>query len=215
MINLKKLDKPQILVDHAKEWTDEYLGYIARGEAVPDNVKYRYRHKDIKKQLIKETHGKCAYCESDVLHISPGDVEHILPKNKDAHPELYVEWDNLTFACEVCNREYKKDYNDDSDPLLNPYKDDVDSELVGLGPLICPRSGSRKGQLTIDIIGLNRAELLERRLEAIDRLSGAVSQYCREKNKTHKKILLDTIQEQFAEDKEFSFVLRSAYGMLK
>ena len=40
------------------------------------------RDKSIKEQILKETHGKCVYCESKISHVCPGDIEHILPKNK-------------------------------------------------------------------------------------------------------------------------------------
>lgn len=110
MIKINKDTKPKILEDNAKQWTDEYLTALKQSTPVPPHIKYRYQHNDIKDALEKETHGKCAYCESKIKHVAFGDIEHILPKNKNACPELYVEWTNLTLACEVCNRTNKKDY---------------------------------------------------------------------------------------------------------
>ncbi len=70
-------------------------------------------------------HGKCAYCESDVLVNQPGDIDHWRPKNRVTdekrrtlkiktedggavpHPGYYwlaYEWRNLLLACEDCNR---------------------------------------------------------------------------------------------------------------
>ena len=120
MIKINKGTKPKILQDNAKQWTDEYLDALKQPAPVPSHIKYRYQNSEIKDALEKETHGKCAYCESKFKHIAFGDIEHILPKNKNACPELYVEWNNLTLACEVCNRINKKDYYEPSDPLINP-----------------------------------------------------------------------------------------------
>ena len=38
----------------------------------------------IKAALMKETHDKCAYCESKVGHNCPGDAEHKIPVSHDA-----------------------------------------------------------------------------------------------------------------------------------
>lgn len=95
MRKIKKTPKPQVLIDHAKEWTTEYCACLNAGNKPSDTVANRYNHPEIKTALEKETHEKCAYCESKIKHISYGDIEHILPKNRDARPDLYVEWANL------------------------------------------------------------------------------------------------------------------------
>lgn len=209
MIKLQKLEEPQILKDNSKKWTEEYLNYIEEGKDIPDAVKKRYSHSDIKSQLIKETNGKCAYCESKFTHICPGDIEHILPKSKNAHPELYVTWDNLTMACETCNRSGKKTYNNDDEPLLNPYTDEIEQEIFGAGPMIFAMSGSRKGELSIEVLKLNRANLIERRSEAIKKIDLLRQKYNKEENTSYKEILLNQIIEEISNDKEYSFVLKN------
>lgn len=206
MIKIEKLEEPQVLKDNAARWTEEYLGYIQRGERIPDVVKNRYSHPDIKEQLLKETHKKCAYCESKFTHIEPGDIEHIKPKNPGAHPELYVKWSNLTMACEICNRSGKKTYNNDAEPLLNPYTDELEKEIMGLGPMIF--SKTRKGEISIRILKLNRSELIERRKEKLEQLDLLRQKYESEENECYKSILRDEIEEQVAVDKEYSFVLQ-------
>ena len=74
--------KPQILVDREDEWTYELLGYIESGENVPDSILRRYAHGEIKAAVKGETYEKCAYCESKIAHVAPGDIEHIKPKSK-------------------------------------------------------------------------------------------------------------------------------------
>lgn len=209
MIRLKKLEEPQILKEKSKEWTEEYLSYIRRGEEIPERVKKRYADKSIKDQLLKETHGKCAYCESKFSHVCHGDIEHILPKNPDAHPELYVTWSNLTVACEICNRSGKKDYNNDEEPLINPYEDEISNKIISFGPFLYPFQGSRRGLLTIEILELNRMALIERRYDAINKLNRLITLYSQEINTNYKEILLMQIREEVADDKEFSFVLKA------
>lgn len=65
---------------------------------------------DLKTYLFELFSGKCAYCESSVCHISPGDVEHYRPKRKIAedgqHKGYYwlaYEPQNLLPVCEECN----------------------------------------------------------------------------------------------------------------
>lgn len=217
MVRIQKLEEPQILKDNAVIWTNEYLDYIRRGETIPNSVKRRYAHEDIKKQLLKETHEKCAYCESKFTHIEPGDIEHIKPKNPNAHPELYVTWTNLTLSCETCNRSGKGTYNNDDEPLLDPYNDDIENEILGLGPMIFSRKGSRKGQITIDVLKLNRSELVERRAEKLEKIDMMRRQYENEQNASYKQILLNSIKEEIAADKEYSFIAHEYcvnYGLL-
>lgn len=73
-----------------------------------DDVKSSiYRADDVCKQLLEDQHYKCAYCE---CHITKeyNDVEHYRPKAK--YYWLGYEWNNLLYACDLCNRTYKKDF---------------------------------------------------------------------------------------------------------
>lgn len=212
MIKINKDTKPKILEDNAKRWTDEYLTALKQPTPVPPHIKYRYQHNDIKDALEKETHGKCAYCESKIKHVAFGDIEHILPKNKNACPELYVEWTNLTLACEVCNRTNKKDYYNPSDPLINPIADEPDKYLMAFGPFIYQVPGEKKGELSIAILDLNRSELIERRKEKIENLLPLVDKWKKETNETYKKLLYSQIKKEAESDKEFSFIIN---GYLK
>lgn len=80
-----------------------------------------YGHSDIKEKLIRTQFGKCAFCESNIPHITYGDVEHFRPKGgiqqndrskmiKPGYYWLAYEWDNLLFVCGICNQRFKKNY---------------------------------------------------------------------------------------------------------
>lgn len=168
MIKIKKLPKPQILIDNAAEWTQQYCSQIDLGEKPNDDLALKYNNPIIKDTLEKETHGKCAYCESKIKHVSYGDIEHIFPKTK--RPDLYVEWDNLTLACEQCNRSGKRTYYDPKLPLINPYIDHPEVHLQDIGPLIMPVLYDERADITEKVLKLNRPALVERRTEKYSQL---------------------------------------------
>jgi uncharacterized protein (TIGR02646 family) len=76
-----------------------------------------YSTAEIKKQLSLLSNNKCAYCESFVLAIDDGDVEHFRPKgevtleNKTSlKPGYYwmgADWENLFLSCKHCNQARK------------------------------------------------------------------------------------------------------------
>lgn len=168
MIQLHKAAEPQILVNNATEWTRIIVETLARGEELTQTEKTRYRHRDVKQALVQETHGKCAYCESKLLHIHHGDVEHIYPKSLD--PSLTLVWGNLTLACEVCNQN-KSNRDPFIEHIIDPYQNDPAEHLLFSGPLAFPR-GTPQGTSTRTILDLNRGDLAERRREQLERVMG-------------------------------------------
>lgn len=65
-----------------------------------------YKAEDVRKQLVTDQNYKCAYCECD-LTIHYNDVEHYRPKSR--YYWLGHKWENLLYACDLCNRTYKND----------------------------------------------------------------------------------------------------------
>jgi len=166
MIKLEKGPEPQILTDHADEWLEELMEALAIGTKKADYLKSRYRHRDIKVALIEETFAKCAYCESKILHTSFGDIEHVIPKSKDL--KYSFMWKNLTLACDVCNTR-KAEFDPSEDEVIDPYTTDPDEHLAFSGTMVFSK-GTELGKQTKTIMGLNRAELLERRKERLESL---------------------------------------------
>jgi uncharacterized protein (TIGR02646 family) len=164
MIQLKKNKVPDVLQNHADEWTRSLLDSLASG-TVTDTQKSRYRDPAIKKALIDETSGKCAYCEAKILHVTFGDIEHIRPKS--ISPELTFQWNNLTLACDVCNTN-KSNKFPNGVGLINPYECDPSEHFHFLGPLLIAKAGDQDAQLTERILKLNRAELVIERTRKIN-----------------------------------------------
>lgn len=74
-----------------------------------------YSDYTIRTVLSKMFYGKCAYCESRIVTIYSGDIEHFRPKggfhNSNTEPLtkpgyywLASDWENLLFACPFCNQ---------------------------------------------------------------------------------------------------------------
>lgn len=211
MIKLTKLECPDILRKNKDQWTAKLMSYIDEGGKPPESVKTRYNDPNIKSVIKKETHGKCAYCESYIGHVYPGDVEHIKPKSK--YPRLTFEWKNLTYVCWQCNNN-KHDKYDETCPPINPYIDDPGSFLVALYVYIYHIPGSERGELTEIMLDLNRPELLEKRRKKIDDLRVMLDNYANHANEDIKRYLLSQIEIQIAEDKEYSFCLKSVFEQM-
>jgi uncharacterized protein (TIGR02646 family) len=151
----------------AYPWYAEW-GNIARDETQRARDAYEkkecYEFKSriwgaVKEYLFEYFDGKCAYCESKVLHVASGDVEHYAPKSKVTddpdHPGYYwLAYDlrNLLPSCEKCNRAGGKMnhfpvvkfltahaseelFGQEAPMLLNPYFDnDLDKHFAFTPP---------------------------------------------------------------------------------
>ena len=89
-----------------------------------------YSDPAVKRQLIAEHAGKCAFCESFIMDTDVGDVEHFRPKAEvttrhpfdpaievtvAAHPGYFwlsATWENLYLSCKQCNQAFKKNFFD-------------------------------------------------------------------------------------------------------
>jgi uncharacterized protein (TIGR02646 family) len=166
MIKITKGDKPAILNEKAAEWTAEVQAALDAGEELSKSLKSKYNHATVKAAIVAETYGKCAYCESKMRHVAPGDIEHVVPKSIE--PALWFEWLNLTLACPVCNTNKSNHQG-----FVDPHDDEPDDHFWFAGTAIFPKADSERGALTETVLKLNRAELHDKRydrLSALERL---------------------------------------------
>ena len=155
---------------------------------------------------MEETRNKCAYCESSVPHVDFGDCEHILPKSK--RPELFVEWENLTYVCSVCNTK-KSDYYDEDAPLLNPYVDDSAHLLRFAGPLLVESvHDDGRGRRTVLRLALSRPPLVEKRLDRIKTIHRLLTQWVSADSASDKDAVWSALEEETADDTEYSACVR-------
>ena len=147
---------------------------------------------DLKEALIGLFRGTCPFCESRLSIGERQKVAHFRPKHRAAQLDgkvdplhywwLVYEWRNLYASCFGCLsnkgprfpvKGKRAEYNED-DPqsiaqehalLLDPCgDDDPEAELQFLEDGTV-RSDSERGQITIDVFGLNRMQLVKARRE--------------------------------------------------
>lgn len=200
MIKITKGGEPRVLVENGKDWTAILLDKMARGEVPTTTEKSRYRHPDVKSALVLETHGKCAYCESKLLHITYGDVEHISPKSHDF--DSIFKWENLTLACDVCNTNKGSKFPG-AVGLVDPYKHDPEDHFQFFGPYLHAKPGDVDACLTEREIDLNRSELLERRGEKIKYLRQLVEVIARSEGRL-RDVLIEDLEREMMPDQEYS-----------
>lgn len=155
-----------------------------------------WRAQDVKDNLFEGQKAKCCYCENFRSPSREFDAEHFRPKagvaGEPNHPGywwLAYEWSNLLYACKTCNETYKKtqfpidgeracrpedDLDVENPALVNPIDEDPE-EFIGFdwqrsyGKMVraYPLDDNDRGSKTINIVGLNRPELLEERAEIV------------------------------------------------
>jgi uncharacterized protein (TIGR02646 family) len=198
VIKVNKPDEvPQILQKRGlaavKELCQLYNEDVAyrQGTKVFEFKNQIYRDKTVKKVLVQCKSGQCWFCESPVIVVDHGDVEHFRPKGgyqQDCGEEqpgyywLAYSWENLLFSCKRCNQEkttyfplfdpqkrarsHQADINEESPILINPAMEDPTEYIAFRGEMAVAKGSERgreRGQRTIEILGLNRDGLVERR----------------------------------------------------
>ena len=206
MIKLTRLDIPDELRARIEQRAARLRELIEDGDDPPKALLDSYRDPELKAHLVAEAHGKCVYCESKITHVYFGDIEHIKPKSRFPAERLNPE--NLALACALCNNA-KSDFWEEAAPLLNPYIDDLDQEILALGYLIARRPGRNRARLTIDQLELNRQALLERRRERIELLQPLADQYILEPSSGIKDLLRSELCRQAGEDGEYAIIVRA------
>lgn len=213
MISLTSHPSPQALA-RLQHFRDRLAQATAQGKEPPASALNGYRHSDVKLSVLAETSEKCAYCESKVTHVYFGDVEHIRPK--DRFPESRLDYDNLTLVCAICNNK-KLDYFDAANPIINPYISDPNAHMVALGPLVWKRDADAVGQRTIDLIDLNRVELVQRRRECLERVGALADRFVAASPGPLRVALSEQLRKEAEGSSEYAFVtrafLRSAYHL--
>jgi uncharacterized protein (TIGR02646 family) len=148
-----------------------------------------WMHPDLKSAVIETFHGKCCYCEQSILATQPVTIEHFRPKtnamglDRTLDPDHYwwlaYKWENLYMACQLCNSRKASRFpvegkragrNDllssESAILLDPCSDDPDEWFAfESSGIIRPRIPGWRAEVTIDLLSLNRPELVRLRCQ--------------------------------------------------
>jgi uncharacterized protein (TIGR02646 family) len=196
MIRLQRPLKPKVLEDKAGPETQLLWDQWNGGQ--PLQIKSAiYAHRTVKQALKAAQKGKCAYCET-VNPRSHDVVEHYRPKsgwrqtktdvlNKPEYFWLAYDWQNLLFACDLCNDAGHKQnlfplsnpanrataHNPDitqEDPLLlNPYDTDPNDHIEWQRDVPRAKNHSECGAETIRTFGIDLdQDLLDQRRDYIN-----------------------------------------------
>lgn len=167
---------------------DEAREYFSRAEQSWRQERFAFRFQlwsAAKPLLLRTFNNKCAYCESMLVDSTAAAIDHFRPKagavgiSRDYAPTHYwwlaYEWRNLYVACMPCNR-YKgakfpvagvraKEYHwppQERRLLIDPCEDDPAQHLLfDISGEVRPIS--ELGEVTIDVLALNRPGLVEAR----------------------------------------------------
>jgi uncharacterized protein (TIGR02646 family) len=203
LIKLKKGPVPDLLAQNAGEWLKDLLAELTKGGDKAAYRKSKYNNPEIKMALIAETNGKCAYCESLQLHVTYGDIEHIVPKS--ANVNLTFDWNNLTLACDVCNTK-----KSDKEGLVDPYQDEPENEFDFIGPMLLHRAGKAKAEITRTVLDLNRSHLLCQRAERIEALENRFRLIEQHPDAKERKLMLAaTVEHEISPERGYSLCSRS------
>lgn len=167
-----------------------------------------YKHPTNKQALKAASADKCMYCESKISHIDFAHIEHFKPKAANKFPELKFEWSNLGYACPKCNNNKSDKFHNDY-PYIDPYSENPSEHFLAHGTLLFVKNGCERSDLTIRDIGLNRPELLEKRLEKITEIQNAITACFRTNNKALRGMALEELKKEAEPDKEYSFFVKA------
>jgi uncharacterized protein (TIGR02646 family) len=153
--------------------------------------------RDWHRRLFEQFNGKCAFCETK-LSIESSEIEYYRPvngvidemNNSKDYDHYYVwltyEWTNLLLSCKTCSM-YKKNYfpvsgqrvvfgkviQSEKALLLDPCSDSPEQHLY-FDQNGWIHAKSEKGSHTIELLQLNRSDLLKARKEEAIALSKAI-----------------------------------------
>jgi uncharacterized protein (TIGR02646 family) len=202
MIRVQKSSLPAKVASKLKKHEANYFAAKAAGDS--DLVaKLRNKYSVVKKHLVTDFHGKCAYCESKMMHISAGQTDHIVPVSHDE--QKLFDWENLVLACENCNRN-KSAYHDEDLQLINPLVDDPSVHLTFVGAMI--EQLDQRGEITISQMQLDRSELTCVRFERLRKLKDTFARLSPSNSPAMQKMILNELQNEGDRHKEFSMMVK-------
>lgn len=105
----------------------------------------------IKASLLRQSHGKCSFCECELgIESKYLEVEHFAYKK--LYPNEVVSWSNLMAACRRCNGQ-KGQHDVYADPIVDPYKDDPRHHMTMRAYRM--HGTTSLGEMTISLLDLN------------------------------------------------------------
>lgn len=157
----------------AKDWEQRFADDRQKNAKLSASVFWSSVRNEIKadaEELRQRFHGKCAFCEAKMEHVSNPHVEHYRPKARREFERLMFAWDNWLLSCGRCNQVKWAHFPmcGDEACLLNPTADDPRLHLDFQRAVIL--GSSERGLETIRLVGLHRAPLRSERASWLCRI---------------------------------------------
>lgn len=189
MIPIIKPAVPAILLTRGAAAAQQLCEEYAAGAREFEFQSSIYAHGSVKELLRSSQRRKCAFCESCFDHTGYGDVEHFRPKagyrqhaadelKQPGYYWLAYEWTNLYYSCQLCNQQFKRnhfplkdgrrrarshvhDLTREEPLLIDPAGQDPRKHIGFRQEYAFAINGSPAGERTIELLGLNREEIVE------------------------------------------------------
>lgn len=189
-VDRSRIPRPSFFESAAVEQARRRMLEGMRARQSDIDLKDLWHSAQVKNALVELFHGKCAYCETPISIRGFSDIDHFRPKrqalNLDGSVDgphylwLAYEWENLYLSCARCSQmkgsrfpvegarapaetPWAKLPEYEQALLLDPCRDDPERELMFDEATGIVYSSTRRGQITIEVFGLNRESLPERR----------------------------------------------------
>lgn len=226
MIKIEKQKAPDYInsetVDLAIEKMEEFFAAKNRSQKRYDWPFNKEIDKQLKNFLHEVFHGKCGYCETGIDSPELGTVDRYRPNNgvrdkNEFHQDLYwwltFEWDNMIYCCKECNQ-YKGNYfpikgrrnlNEEDDlateyrMLVNPYEDNP-SDHFSYDDSGNIHAITEEGYQTIELLRLDRTDLLEKRKVERDRIVEIIEKIIQDGINSVRKPQVNYLKNIYNED---------------
>lgn len=168
---------------------------------IPQSLSNGKINDEVKKRLEADFNNKCCYCEDNNIK---GTVEHFKPISK--FPHLEFDWKNLLWACDNCNniKGYKIEVEN---PIINPTEENPEPLLKFDLKGNIKDNNNNKAKKSIEVCGLNRENLNDKRKQIIDDFVRNLSFISEFGNKQSiKKYITDCFVVPTIENKRLSFI---------
>jgi uncharacterized protein (TIGR02646 family) len=164
MIHIDRGPRPEGFDNRAQKWATRFQDEQKRDPKLTISQFWTRIRNEVRQDaavLYGAFHGKCAFCESRMRHVSAPHIEHYRPKSQ--FPALAFIWENWLLSCGRCNDSKWAHFPDCSGQpcLIDPVTEDPVEHIEFVDFIALAKT--QRGAETIRLVGLNRSPLEDER----------------------------------------------------
>jgi uncharacterized protein (TIGR02646 family) len=173
MIRVTRGLAPAGFAERATDWTRRFAAARRHDTKLSASAFWSSVRGEIKadaEELRRRFHGKCAFCEGKMEHVSNPHIEHYRPKSRAEFEQFMFAWENWLLSCGRCNQSKWAHFPmcAEGPSLLNPTTDDPRLHVIFQRAVILGLS--QRGTDTIRLVGLGRMPLKSERASWLCRI---------------------------------------------